>query len=146
MIQCRLMSCTVSEPSLVMRTVYWNTQSLWSGREFSGAYRHRTSTRMLLVTASDIGAISKWRSFIGCCLHRVTIQHREGGTQSRAGSNPPSKSLAKAKRRLKAALLSLAEIAEQNPSNAQRGSRSVAVGEYLRKLRTEKEHQRGVVH
>src|SRR5436190_22864738 len=126
MIQCRLMSCTVSEPSLVMRTVYWNTQSLWSGREFSGAYRHRTSTRMPLVTASDIGAISKWRSFIGCCLHRVTIQ-RPGGDKPPLGG------------------LALAKIAEQDATDSQGGSRSVTVGEYLRELGTQEEHQGRVV-
>src|ERR1022692_369101 len=45
-----------------MRTVYWNTHSSCSGREFSAEYCDRTSTRILWVTASDIGADTELRS------------------------------------------------------------------------------------
>src|SRR5580658_7226685 len=41
-----------------MRTVYWNTHSPNNGLEFSGECRAKTSTRIELVTASDIGANS----------------------------------------------------------------------------------------
>src|SRR5580658_388448 len=47
-----------------MRTVYWNTHSSCSGREFSDEYLARTSTRTLCVTASDIGAETELRSGI----------------------------------------------------------------------------------
>src|SRR5580704_6223978 len=62
MIQWRLRSCTVSVPRLVMRTVYWNTHSSCSGREFSAEYLDSTSTRMSSVTASDIGAVTELKS------------------------------------------------------------------------------------
>src|ERR1700693_6599327 len=39
-----------------MRTVYWNTHASRNGGEFSGEYLDSTSTRIWLVTASDIGA------------------------------------------------------------------------------------------
>src|SRR5271154_5458529 len=64
MIQCRLISCTVSLPWLVMRTVYSKTHSPCCGRAISGERRDKTSTRVELVTASDIGACSACRSGI----------------------------------------------------------------------------------
>src|SRR6266853_921104 len=62
MIQCLLISCTVSCPWLVIPTVYWKTHSPCSGREFSGECCDKTSTRIESVTASDIGAASIFRS------------------------------------------------------------------------------------
>ena len=64
MIQCRLTSCTVSVPRLVIRTVYWKTHSPRDGREFSGECCDITSTRIPFVTASEIGARSDCRALI----------------------------------------------------------------------------------
>src|ERR1039457_6895950 len=40
-------------------TVYWNTHSSCSGREFSAEYLDRTSTRISWVKASDMGAVTE---------------------------------------------------------------------------------------
>src|ERR1019366_884588 len=58
-IQCRLIRRTVSEPWLVIRTVYWNTHSLCCGLELAGGYWGSTSTRVFLVEASGIGGHSR---------------------------------------------------------------------------------------
>src|ERR1039458_6578962 len=64
MVQWRLSNCTVSAPRFVMRTVYSNIHSSWNGCECSGEYLASTSTRIWLVTASDMGLRSGRRSDI----------------------------------------------------------------------------------
>ncbi len=62
LIRWPLMSCTVSLPSLVIRTVYWKIHWSSKGREFSGEYCESTSTRMPSVVVSDTGAGMEPRS------------------------------------------------------------------------------------
>src|SRR4051812_38020755 len=55
MIQCRLFSCAVSVPSLLMRTVYAKTYRFDWGDDCPGTYSQETLTLMPSVIASDTG-------------------------------------------------------------------------------------------
>src|ERR1700733_10790303 len=87
------MSCTVSVPWLVMRTVYSKIHSPCSGREFSGECRDRTSTRMKFVTASDIGACSERRSGMVHANDSRAVAHAlmriYGGADPRSAADAP---------------------------------------------------------
>jgi hypothetical protein len=57
MIQCRVINCTDSPPSLVIVTVYRKNHCWDAGLDRSGAYSDRTWTRTPRVVASDVDMV-----------------------------------------------------------------------------------------